>query len=88
MRGRYVYQSNYRAGLRVLDVSDPVNPKEVAFFDTTPGEPTTSAMGGGSWGNYPYFKNGVVAVSTYGLRDVSIGKGLFILRHRAGTAQP
>jgi len=66
IRGKYMYQSNYTAGLRILDVSDPKNPKEVGFLDTEP------AMDGpgqrlGSWGNYPFFKNNVVAVANNGL---------------------
>jgi choice-of-anchor B domain-containing protein len=87
IRGRYVYQANYRAGLRILDIADPANPKEVAYFDTTPGEAITAEMGGGSWDNYPYFKNGVIAVSTYRVHDVSVGPGLFILRYRPGAAR-
>ena len=36
VNGRYMYQSNYVAGLRVVDVKDPVNPVEVGYFDTVP----------------------------------------------------
>ncbi|HEX6434010.1 MAG TPA: choice-of-anchor B family protein, partial [Gemmatimonadales bacterium] len=63
VRGQYMYQSNYVAGLRVLDVKDPANPKEVGFFDTVPyGE---NAPGfDGTWTNFPFFKSGVVAVSS------------------------
>ncbi len=58
VRGRYMYQSNTGAGLRVIDVSDPTNPVEVGYFDTDrPGS------GGGTWSNYPYFKSGVVPVT-------------------------
>ncbi len=74
IRGNYMYQSNYVAGLRVIDISDPVNPKEVGFFDTVPwGE--NGAGFAGSWSNYPYFKSGTIVVT-------SIGEGLFVLRHR------
>jgi len=74
IRGNYMYQSNYVAGLRVIDISDPVNPKEVGYFDTVPwGE--NSAGFAGSWSNYPYFKSGTIVVT-------SIGEGLFVLRHR------
>jgi choice-of-anchor B domain-containing protein len=81
IRGRYVYQSNYRAGLRVLDISDPVNPKEVAHFDTAPTDDNPSGFGG-SWSNYPYFKDGVIAMSTY---RIEAGKGVYIVQHRPTT---
>jgi choice-of-anchor B domain-containing protein len=71
-----VYQSNYTAGLRVLDtafVGDTDNPRldEVAFFDTFPrhDEPVFS----GTWSNYPFFESGTIAVS-------GIDEGLFLLR--------
>lgn len=79
VRGRYVYQSNYEAGLRVLDASDPLNPKEVGYFDVALEKPGEH---GGSWDNYPYFKNGVIAVSCYG---IEAGKGVYIVRHRAAA---
>ncbi len=58
VHGRYMYQSNTGAGLRVIDVSDPVNPKEVGYFDTD-----RAGSGGGTWSNYPFFKSGVVPVT-------------------------
>lgn len=72
VRGHFLYESNYQAGLRILDISDPVNPVEVAHFDTVPfGEDVPGF--GGSWSNYPYFDSGVIAVS-------SRGEGLFLLK--------
>ena len=68
IQGNLMYQSNYGSGLRILDITDPENPVEVGFFDTTPYE-----VGGGSWSNYPYFKSGVIVVT-------SIGEGLFVLK--------
>ncbi len=71
VRGRYMYQSNTGAGLRVIDVSDPVNPREVGFFDTD-----REGTGGGTWSNYPFFKSGVIPV-TGGFA------GIFFVRPRA-----
>ena len=72
VKGDRMYQSNYLSGLRILDISDPENPEEVAHFDTEPyGENTTGFAG--SWSNYPYFESGTIVVS-------SIGEGLFILK--------
>ena len=66
--GDLMYQSNYDAGLRVIDISVPTDPVEIAYFDTTP------YGGGGSWSNYPYFKSGLVIAT-------SMGEGLFILKN-------
>ena len=56
--GDLMFQSNYNSGLRVLDISDRENPREVAFFDTVPG-PDSPSMNG-SWSNYPFFKSGII----------------------------
>ena len=69
VRGTLMYQSNYGSGLRILDISDPENPIEVGYFDTTPGQ------GSGSWSNYPYFESGTLIVT-------SGQEGLFVLRKR------
>ena len=68
-----MFQSNYNSGLRVFDVSDPENPRPVGFFDTVPG-PDSPAMRG-SWSNYPFFRSGIVVVT-------SMGEGLFIVKKR------
>ena len=56
-------------GLRILDITDPVNPTEVGFIDTTP------YGGGGSWSNYPYFKSGMIIMT-------SMSEGLFVVKAR------
>lgn len=70
--GDRMYQSNYVSGLRVVDISDPESPVEIAHFDTVPWGDDSPGFGG-SWSNYPFFESGVVAV-TSGLQ------GLFLLR--------
>ena len=75
--GNTMYQSNYKAGLRVLDVSDPENPTPVGHFDTVPYGGDDAQMTG-SWSNYPYFGSGVVAVT-------SGAEGLFLVRYRPRT---
>ena len=72
--GNLLYQSNNRAGLRVLDISDPVNPVEVGYFDTVP-HGDNGPGSGGSWSNYPYFESGNLIVT-------SRFEGLFILKKR------
>jgi choice-of-anchor B domain-containing protein len=80
VRGRYMYQSNYVSGLRVIDVKDPANPVEVGYFDTVPFGENQPGFAG-SWSNFPYFKSGVVAVT-------SMREGLFMVRYQPQTLVP
>jgi choice-of-anchor B domain-containing protein len=63
IKGSYVYQANYRAGLRILDISDisNANLSEVGYFDIYPSSDSTGFNG--AWSNYPYFDSGLVVVS-------------------------
>eukprot|EP01025_Chloroclados_australasicus_P006284 TRINITY_DN12034_c0_g1_i5.p3 TRINITY_DN12034_c0_g1~~TRINITY_DN12034_c0_g1_i5.p3 ORF type:complete len:459 (+),score=89.37 TRINITY_DN12034_c0_g1_i5:23-1378(+) len=71
VKGDMLYQANYRSGLRVWDLSsDPLNPTEVAWFDTFPG--SDAARFNGAWSTYPYFDSGIVLIS-------DIERGLFIV---------
>ena len=77
--GDLMYQSNYVSGLRVLDISDRENPREVGFFDTVPWD--ESVVFDGSWSNYPFFESGTIVVSS--------GKeGVFFLRFRRPELVP
>lgn len=71
--GSRAYLANYQAGFRVLDVSDPENPTEIGWFDTTPYGENPPGFGGGAWTAWPFFESGMIAVS-------SINEGLFIVR--------
>lgn len=71
IEGDRMYQSNYKSGLRILDISNRENPEEVAHFDTQPYGDNSPGFQG-SWSNYPYFESGIIVVS-------SIGEGLFVL---------
>jgi choice-of-anchor B domain-containing protein len=68
-RGKLMFQANYRAGLRVLDASDPYAMQELSFFDTYPDDDDTKYNG--LWSVYPYFKSGTIIGS-------DIEKGLFV----------
>ena len=70
-----LYQSNYSSGLRVLSIADPINPREIAFFDTYPAGDKFDYVG--SWSNYPYFKSKTIVVT-------SIEEGLFVLKLNEG----
>ncbi len=73
IKGNLAYQSNYTAGLQILDVSNIADTSLnlVAFFDHYPVSNATSFDG--EWMNYPYFSSGVVAVT-------DIDNGFFLLR--------
>ncbi len=78
--GNLMYQSNYTSGLRVVDITDRENPKQVGFFDTVP--IGTDAPGfGGSWSNYPFFQSGNVLMT-------SGAEGLFIVRKHNSPPVP
>jgi hypothetical protein len=74
-----MFQSNYLAGLRILDISDPVNPYEISYFDTVPFSENTPSMSG-SWSNYPFFDSGIVIVT-------SGAEGLFLVRPQRPISQ-
>lgn len=73
--GTLGFQANYTSGLRIIDLRDPLNPEEIGYFDTTPGDSTVSFAG--SWSVYPFFESRNVLVS-------SMGEGLFVLSPRVG----
>ncbi|HJO02543.1 MAG TPA: choice-of-anchor B family protein [Acidobacteriota bacterium] len=72
--GNVMYQSNYDSGLRVFDVSEPEEIKEIGFIDTVPFGEDGQGMGG-SWSNYPYFSNGIVVIT-------SMSEGFFVAKLR------
>lgn len=72
VKGDYVYQANYSAGLRILSLENIAGGelREVAYFDTYPIH--SRAEFAGAWSNYPFFDSGIVIVS-------DINNGLFVL---------
>ncbi|MEE8134296.1 MAG: choice-of-anchor B family protein [Gemmatimonadales bacterium] len=79
IKGNLMYQSNYLSGLRILDISDPENPKEVGFLDTVPWSEEVEIDG--SWSNYPFFASGTIVVS-------SEKEGIFFLKYRPQQLVP
>ncbi len=79
IRGRYAYEGNYRAGLRILDTNSVASAtlSEVAYFDVYPNN--DDAAFNGAWSNYPFFQSGIVLVG-------GIEQGLFVLRPTIPTA--
>jgi len=72
IKGNLCYQSNYTAGLQVLDISglSTNTITQVGFFDTYPQNDNTSFHG--AWNVYPFFASGNIIIS-------DIEGGLFIV---------
>lgn len=76
VRGRYVLAAWYTGGVRVIDMIDPLHPREVAFYDTYPGQ---SGGYNGAWESYGIFPSGKVIVSD---RQT----GLYVVQFNGATA--
>ncbi len=75
-----MYQANYQAGMRVVDITNPKEPVEIGFFDTTPYDGNPPGFSG-AWTVYPFFESGTVIVT-------SMNEGLFVLRPRPSVLIP
>ncbi|MCW8980472.1 choice-of-anchor B family protein [Altibacter sp.] len=73
VRGNKYYLASYRAGMRVIDISDIENKNivEEGFFDSYP--EGNSASFDGAWNVYPYFASGNIVIS-------DIDRGFFLVR--------
>ena len=76
VRGNRYYMSNYERGITVLDLSNPLAPAEVGFFDTYP--ISDNASFNGAWGVYPFLPSGNILVS-------DINSGLYVLKDNTLT---
>ncbi len=76
VRGNRYYFSNYSEGLTVLDITNPVAPARVGYFDTYPASAETNVVG--AWGTYPFFASGTIAIS-------DINTGLYLVRDQTLT---
>lgn len=81
IRDGFVFETNYTAGLRILDASDIANGAltEVAYFDTHPTNNAAAFAGG--WSSYVFFESGVVALS-------NIEDGLYVLKPNLDDDDP
>jgi choice-of-anchor B domain-containing protein len=58
--GRYVYAAWYTAGVRIIDMADPLHPREVGYYDTYPGQ---SGTFNGVWEVYGWLPSGKILAS-------------------------
>ncbi len=63
VRGQQLFLSNYRAGMRVIDISDIANGNivEEGYFDSYPNN--DGADFDGAWNVYPFFASGNIVIS-------------------------
>ncbi len=66
----FIYEADYRSGVRIFCADDPVNPLQVGWFDTYP--ENDNAGFDGAWSVYPFFPSGTVIIS-------DINRGLFVV---------
>jgi len=62
--------SYYTAGIRVVNISDPLNPVELGGYDTRPGQENAAYTG--AWSVYPYFPSGKIIIG-------DMGGGMFLV---------
>ncbi len=74
-----LFQSNYTSGLWIYDAwkADKGRVKMRGYFDVFPADDRTEFFG--TWGNYPYFGDGKVVVT-------SSDEGVFVLQSRAKSS--
>lgn len=72
VKGDKLFVSYYVFGTRVVDISDPSNPEEVAYFDMYQG---SEGLYSGNWGTYPYSSSGLIYSTSMS------GDGFFILQY-------
>lgn len=80
-KGNDFYLANYRAGLRIMDITNinTANMNEIGFFDTYPF--SNSNQFNGAWSVYPYFASGSIIIS-------DIERGLFVVKKNAVLNSP
>ena len=70
IKGDFLYLAYYHDGVRVFDISDPLNPIQVCNYDTY--SPSSYNSYKGAWGIYPYLPSGNIIAS-------DMQSGLYIL---------
>jgi choice-of-anchor B domain-containing protein len=75
IKGDYAYISHYGGGLRILDISDPHDIHEVAYFMEQDKEKRGFVD---SWGAFPFFDSGKVLIS-------DIDSGLYVVQFKSRT---
>lgn len=62
IHGNFMFAANYTTGLRIVDIKDIKNPKEIAYFDTHPDNDETGF--GGAWSSFRFPDSGTTIVTS------------------------
>ena len=78
--GDNMYLANYKAGMRVIDISDISNQNmtEIGYFDIFPN--SDSAGYDGAWNVYPYFASGNIMISSLWYSSPSYVPGFYLVK--------
>ena len=81
VKGTKYYMANYRAGLRVIDISDISNSNiaEEGYFDSYPNN--NNANFSGAWSVFPYFDSGNIIIS-------DINRGFLLVKAASSDLVP
>lgn len=80
VKGNTFYLANYKAGLRVIDISDIANGNfvETGHFDVYSASDTAGYDG--AWNVYPYFESGNILITSLKFGDENYVGGMYIVR--------
>ncbi len=78
--GNLFYLANYKAGIRVIDISDISNENmtEVGFFDIFPSNDSVGYDG--AWNVYPYFASGNIMISSLKYSSQTYIPGFYLVK--------
>ena len=72
IKNNLLFNSQYEDGLLVYDITDPVNPKLFAYYDTHPQNKQYNSYYG-NWGSFPWLPSGTIIT-------VDMQNGMHLLR--------
>jgi len=80
VKGDEFYLANYKAGIRVIDISDIENGNmtETGYFDVY--TPNNSSGYDGAWNIYPYFDSGNLMITSLTYSDPNYTPGLYLIK--------
>jgi choice-of-anchor B domain-containing protein len=79
IKNNMLFNSQYEDGLLVYDISDGLNPKLFAYYDTHPENKQYTGYYG-NWGNYPWLPSGTIIA-------VDMQNGLHLLRLKTSNTR-
>ncbi len=80
VKGDEYYLANYKAGIRVIDISDIENGNmtETGYFDVYPS--SNSSGYDGAWNVYPYFNSGNIMITSLTYNDPNYTPGIYLIK--------